>query len=212
MNIGILGSGMVGKAIATALLAKGHDVVIGTRDPGKLSGWVSSQSGNLRIASPADAASHAEILVHATSGHAAIQALESAGRENLQGKVIIDISNPLDFSKGFPPTLFVKDDDSLAEQIQHAFPEARIVKSLNTLTADLMLNPQLLNGTHTIFMSGNDQDAKDQVRDLLESFGWQDILDLGDLSTARGTEMYLALWARLYGSLRRSHFNVKVVR
>ncbi|GEM44968.1 NADPH-dependent F420 reductase [Deinococcus cellulosilyticus] len=213
MNIGILGSGMVGKALATALVNKGHNVVIGTRDPGKLAEWAATQGENLKISSPSEAAQHAEIVLHATSGQAALQALESAGAENLKGKLVIDISNPLDFSKGFPPTLFVKDEDSLAEQIQRAFPEAKVVKTLNTLTADLMLNPGNLNGgDHTIFLSGNDQDAKNEARAFLESFGWQDIIDLGDITTARGTEMFLALWVRIYGSLGKAHFNIKIVQ
>ncbi|SMB78292.1 hypothetical protein SAMN00790413_06590 [Deinococcus hopiensis KR-140] len=213
MNIGILGSGTVGKALATALINKGHHVLIGTRDPNKLTEWAAEQGELLQIASPTTAARHAELLFHATAGTAALQALEAAGYENFKGKVLIDISNPLDFSQGFPPTLFVKDEDSLAEQIQRAFPEAKVVKSLNTLSADLMLNPTLLNGgDHTIFLSGNDQDAKDQVRAFLQGFGWRDMIDLGDLSTARGTEMFLALWVRLYGSLGKAQFNIKIVQ
>jgi hypothetical protein len=213
MNIGILGSGMVGKALATALVNQGHHVVLGTRDPSKLAEWGGTHGELLQVSTLDIAAQHAEILIHATNGTTAIQALEAAGYENFKGKVLIDISNALDFSQGFPPTLFVKDEDSLSEQIQRAFPEAKVVKTLNTITADLMLNPSLLNGgDHTLFLSGNNEDAKHQVRVFLETFGWRDIIDLGDLSTARGTEMYLALTVRLHGRLGTPLFNIKLVR
>lgn len=213
MNIGILGTGMVGKALATPLLAQGHHVVIGTRDPSKLAEWAATQTGNLHIDSNEAAAQHAEILINATNGQGSLAALEAAGAANFAGKILIDISNPLDFSKGMPPTLFVKDDDSLAEQIQKAFPEAKVVKTLNTLTADLMLAPEkLAGGDHTIFVSGNDADAKKAVTEFLGSFGWKDVLDLGDITTARGTEMYLPLWIRSWQALGNANFNIKVVR
>ena len=151
-------------------------------------------------------------MVNATSGQATLAVLALAGAETLAGKTLLDISNPLDFSAGMPPTLFVKDDDSLAEQVQRAFPETRVVKSLNTLTADLMVHPETLPEASTVFVSGNDADAKAQVTDLLTQLGHRDVIDLGDISTARGTEMYLPLWLRLWGALGSATFNVKIVR
>jgi predicted dinucleotide-binding enzyme len=138
--------------------------------------------------------------------------LTAAGADNLAGKVVLDISNPLDFSAGFPPSLFVKDTDSLGEQLQRAFPEARIVKSLNTLTAALMVEPKLLGESTTVFVSGDDADAKATVTALLTSFGHDDVIDLGGIETARGTEMLLPLWLRTMGALGTGMFNIKVVR
>ena len=138
--------------------------------------------------------------------------LRLAGAENLAGKPILDIANPLDFSAGFPPTLFVKDSDSLGEQVQRAFPEAKVVKTLNTLTASLMVNPKSLGASSTVFVSGDDAEAKATVVALLESFGHDDVIDLGPLETARGTEMLLPIWLRLMGALGTAQFNFKIVR
>ncbi len=225
MNIAVLGTGMVGRALAGRLHELGHRVVVGTRDPqatrartepdgsGRpaFSAWLAEHPG-MDLQTFADAAASAELIVNASNGSVAIEVLTSAGSENLAGKVLLDIANPLDFSQGFPPTLFVKDSDSLGEQVQLAFPEARVVKALNTLTADLMVDPQQLGSSTTVFVSGNDSDAKAAVTGLLASFGHDDVIDLGDLSTARGTEMYLPLWLRTMGALGTGMFNIKVVR
>jgi predicted dinucleotide-binding enzyme len=141
-----------------------------------------------------------------------LPALQQAGAEHLAGKVLIDISNPLDFSNGFPPTLFVKDTDSLGEQIQRTFPQARVVKTLNTMTAALMVHPDLLGEDSSVFVSGDDAEAKSTVADLLKSLGHRDIIDLGDISTARGTEMMLPIWLRLMGALGTPTFNFKIAR
>ena len=138
--------------------------------------------------------------------------LALAGAENLSGKPLVDISNPLDFSKGFPPTLFVKDDDSLGEQVQRAYPDAKVVKTLNTLNADLMVHPQALGASSTVFVSGDDAAAKATVTELLTSFGHDDVIDLGGIETARGAEMILPVWLRLMGALGTAQFNFKVVR
>jgi hypothetical protein len=144
---------------------------------------------------------------------ASLDALRAAGTRNLQGKILIDVSNPLDFSKGMPPSLSVSNTDSLGEQIQKSFPETKVVKTLNTVTAALMVDPSLIPGTHTMFISGNDAQAKDTVVKLLkEGFGWKEVLDLGDLSAARAQEMYLPLWLRLYMKLQTANVNVHVVR
>ena len=144
---------------------------------------------------------------------ASLDALRAAGAQNLQGKVLIDVSNPLDFSRGMPPTLSICNTDSLGEQIQKAFPEAKVVKTLNTVTAALMVDPSLIPGVHTMFVSGNDTKAKAEVIQLLhEGFGWKDVVDLGDITAARAQEMYLALWLRLYMKFQTPNVNVLAVR
>ena len=225
MKIAVLGTGMVGQALAARLSGLGHDVTVGTRDPQAtlartepdgmgnppFPAWA-AEHADVQLATFAAAAASAELVVNATGGFGALPALEQAGADNLAGKVLIDISNPLDFSNGFPPTLFVKDTDSLGEQIQRAFPQTRVVKTLNTLTAALMVNPKELGEESSVFVSGDDAAAKATVTELLESFGHSDVIDLGDISTARGTEMLLPVWLRLMGALGTGMFNFKIVR
>ena len=212
MKMGVLGSGMVGQAISARLAELGHEVMIGTRDPNKLGEW-STLNQKVGIGSFAETAAHGEMLFNATNGAGSLMALEMAGAENLSGKILVDISNPLDFSKGFPPSLIVSNTDSLAEQIQRAHPNTKVVKTLNTVTALLMVYPgEVADGDHQIFVSGNDVDAKSQVAELLKSFGWIHILDLGDITSARAAEMYLPLWVRMYGALNSGMFNVKIVK
>lgn len=212
MKIGILGSGTVATTIGTALGALGHSVFLGSRDPGKLAAWAQETGG--AAGSFAEAAAHGEVVINATAGGGSLAALAAAGSENLAGKILIDIANPLDFSHGLPPSLAVCNTDSLGEQIQRAFPATRVVKTLNTLTAALMVNPrQLADGDHHIFVSGDDQAAKEQVRAWLgEWFGWREVIDLGGIETARGVEMLLPIWLRLWGALGTPGFNLKVVR
>lgn len=226
MKIAVLGTGMVGRALAGRLAELGHDVTMGTRDVEATTArtepdaygnpafpeWARSHPG-VALATFADAAAGAELVVNATNGASSLAVLESAGRDNLAGKVLLDVANPLDFSAGAPPSLFVKDTDSLAEQIQRAHPEARVVKTLNTMNAGLMVAPrQLADGDHSVFVSGNDADAKKTVTGLLESFGHTDVIDLGDITSARGTEMMLPVWLRLFGVLNNPMFNFKIVR
>lgn len=151
-------------------------------------------------------------MVLAGHGSAAIDMLTAAGRDHLAGKVVLDVTNPLDFSAGFPPTLFVKDADSLGEHVQRAFPDARVVKSLNTVTAPLMVDPGLLGEATTVFVSGDDAAAKATVTEMLTALGHQDVVDLGGIETARGVEMYLPLWLRTMGALGTGMFNIRVVR
>nr|MDQ3641885.1 NADP oxidoreductase [Actinomycetota bacterium] len=161
----------------------------------------------------ADAAAFGEVVFNATAGAASLDVLAGAGADNLAGKVLIDVANPLDMSAGMPPVLTVCNTDSLAERIQRAFPAVRVVKALNTVNADVMVEPGLVPGSHTAFVSGNDPEAKAHVVELLASFGWgaDDIMDLGDITSARGTEMYLALWLRLWAATGTGHLNVNVV-
>jgi predicted dinucleotide-binding enzyme len=213
MNIGILGSGVVAKTVGGALAARGHDVMLGTRDIAKLEAWL-AEVGGRRAGSFAEAAAHGEIVVNATAGTGSLEALRAAGAENLSGKIVIDIANPLDFSRGFPPSLAVANTDSLAEQIQRAFPEARVVKTLNTVTASLMVDPRTpADGEHDIFVSGDDPAARAQVAAWLQEwFGWRRVIELGDITTARGTEMILPIWVRLMGVLGTPMFNFKIVQ
>jgi len=227
MKIGVLGTNVVGRTISGKLAEQGHDVMVGTRDVVKtmartdphpfglppFSTWLQHTPG-VKAGTFADAARHGEIVINATSGTGSLDALHQAGELNLNGKVLIDISNPLDFSRGMPPTLSVCNTDSLGEQIQRAFPKVKVVKTLNTVTASLMVDPrQLAGGEHTLFISGNDAEAKAQVVNLLSTwFGWKYFVDLGDITTARGTEMYLPIWLRLLGALGTGMFNVQVVK
>jgi|SRR5512132_1794268 predicted dinucleotide-binding enzyme len=200
MRFGVLGTGSVGRTLAAKLRDLGHDVQVGSR-----------QAGEDKVVF-ADAAAFGEVVVNATAGGASLEALRAAGAGNLSGKVLIDVANPLDFSQG-GPRLSVCNTTSLAEQIQEAFPDAKVVKALNTVNADVMVDPGIVPGSHTIFISGNDAGAKVQVSELLQSFGWPAgaVMDLGDIGGARGMEMYLPLWLRLYGATGTGHINVKVL-
>lgn len=216
MRIAVLGTGGVGRAIGGKLDELGHEVTMGSRaaDNEALAEWVAGAGEAARGGTFAEAAAASELVFNCTAGTASLAALEAAGGENLAGKTLVDVANPLDFSGGFPPRLSVCNDDSLGEQIQAAHPEARVVKALNTVTSQVMVDPGRLRGDHSIFVCGDDEAAKAQVSALLEAFGWpQDaIVDLGEISAARGTEMYLALWIRLRGKLDTADFNIAIAR
>jgi len=201
MRIGVLGTGVVGTTIAAKLRELSHDVLIGSR---------SASDDALPFA---NAAAHGELVFNCTSGVASLEALGAAGEENLSGKVLVDVANPLDFSQGMPPRLSVCNDDSLGEQIQRAFPTAKVVKALNTMNAAIMVDPARVPGAHDVFVCGNEDDAKTQVAELLQSFGWpaERIVDLGDITAARGQEMYLPLWLRLMGAVGQPNFNIRAV-
>jgi predicted dinucleotide-binding enzyme len=227
MNIGIFGTGMVGQTLAGKLVELGHDVIVGTRDVAAtmaqtepnpyglpaFSVWLQQNPG-AAIGTFAEAARRAEVVINATNGAGSLAALAQAGEAKLNGKILIDIANPLDFSQGMPPTLTVCNTDSLGEQIQRAFPAVKVVKALNTVTASLMVNPrQLAGGEHDLLIGGNNAAAKAQVTAWLTAwFGWKQIIDLGDITAARGMEMYLPLWLRLWGTLGTGVFNVKIVK
>jgi predicted dinucleotide-binding enzyme len=216
MKIGVLGTGTVGETVGSKLVEVGHEVMMGSREAGneKAATWVAGAGENASEGSFADAAAFGELVVNATAGAHAIEALGLAGAENLAGKALLDITNPLDFSQGFPPSLTVANTDSLAEQIQRELPDTKVVKALHTVTAGLMVAPSSLGEATNLFICGDDDDAKHQVIEILETFGWLsgDIIDLGDISAARGTEAYLLLWVRLMGALDTPRFNIKVVR
>ena len=214
MCIGILGTGVVGQTLGSKLLQLGHDVMLGSRSAtnDKAAQWVTDNGDRARQGTFADTASFGEMVFNCTSGQVSLEALSAAGVGNLDGKIIVDVSNPLDFSKGFPPTLTVCNTDSIAEQIQSAFPNSKVVKTLNTMTAAVMVDPSLVSGDHDVFVSGNDAAAKERVSDLLRSFGWRTIVDLGDVTSARGAEMILPLWLRLMGVFKSPIMNFHVAR
>ena len=211
MKIGILGTGSVGQTVGSTLVALGHDVMMGARaaDNDKVLGFASRTGG--KAGTFADAAAHGEMVFNATRGDTSLALLSRLGDE-LRGKVLLDVANPLDFSAGYPPHLTVSNTDSLADQIQRALPETFVVKSLNTVTAQVMVEPSLVPGQHTVFVSGNDQRAKGRVMDLLRSLGWSSIIDLGDISSARAAEQLLPLWVRLSGKLGTGLFNIAVMK
>ena len=214
MRIAVLGTGMVGRAVSTRLAELGHEVTVGTRDPEETRARPHhEEAAGVGLATFAEAAQAADLVVNATNGTVSLEVLALAGADNLADKVLVDIANPLDFSGGMPPTLTVCNTDSLAEQIQGTFPETRVVKTLNTVNADVMVNPGVVPGAHTIFVAGDDPAAKETVVGLLEELGWprEDVMDLGGIEAARGMEMYLSLWLRLYGATGTAHVNVKVV-
>jgi 8-hydroxy-5-deazaflavin:NADPH oxidoreductase len=217
LQIAVLGTGPVGRAIAGRLAELGHEVTIGTRGPEETAtreeyaAWATEHPA-VGLATFAEAAAGAQLVVNAAGGDVSLGILESAGGDNLAGKVLLDISNPLDGSSGFPPQLFVQGDDSLAETIQRAHPDAKVVKSLNTMNNRVMADPRRLGEDTSVFVSGDDADAKALVTALLGSMGHGDVIDLGGLETARGAEMWLPLWVRLAVALGGSDFNIKVVR
>jgi len=226
MQIGILGTGIVGQTLGVKFVQLGHSVMLGTRDPAKLDepkgrgpgartlrDWLTETGAEASVGTFEEVADYGELVINALSGAASQEVLGAVGEEYLSGKILIDVSNPIDISRGFPLTLFVKDTDSLGEILQRAFPNVRVVKTLNTMTAALMVNPNLVgNGDHTVFLSGNDANAKTQVTELLRELGWRDILDLGDISTARGTEMMLAIGHAVMNALSPAEVAFKVVR
>ncbi|MDB5284913.1 MAG: oxidoreductase [Bacteroidota bacterium] len=228
MNIGVIGTGNVGQTLAAKLSSLGHAVLIGTRNvaekavstgkDGKsgFKEWLAANS-NVKLATFADAAASAEIVINATHGGISVNALQLAGAKNLEGKIILDLANPLDFSHGTPPRLIpeLSNINSLGEEIQKSFPLSKVVKTLNTMWCGLMINPDLVGGgDHVNYLSGNDVEAKAKVKSLLKEFGWKDenLFDLGDITGARATEAVLPIWLRVSGALKTGAFNFRIIR
>jgi len=227
-RIAIMGTGGVGQAYASRFITLGYEVMMGTRNVSEkllhterdgygnppFSEWYLANR-NVKLGTFEEAAVFGEIILNATLGIKSIAALKSAGAKNINGKILIDVSNPLDFSKGMPPSLLpeLSNTNSLGEEIQKTFPDVKVVKTLNTMWNGLMVNPTMLNeGDHTAFICGNSSEAKEEVKEILKLFGWpgKNILDLGDISSARGTEMYLPLWLRIFGATGNGAFNIKI--
>lgn len=229
MKIAVIGTGTVGQTFASRLVSVGHDVMMGTRSVAdKLAATNKDMYGNppfsewhaanksVQLGTFAEAAAFGEIILNVTQGGNSINALKLADAKNLDGKVLVDIANPLDFSKGMPPSLIpeLSNTNSLGEEIQKTFPGVKVVKTLNTMWAGLMVNPNMIGGgDHTAFICGNDAAAKTTVKSFMNEFGWknENILDLGDISSARGTEAVLPIWLRIWGATQNGAFNFKVV-
>jgi predicted dinucleotide-binding enzyme len=209
MRIAVIGTGSAGRALGAGFRRIGHDVVMGTRDPEATAQREEWAGNDLTLVSFADATTGADLVVNATGGLVSLTALAEV---DLEGKVLVDVSNPLDFSEGFPPRLSVSNTDSLAEQIQRAHPEARVVKALNTVNGAVMVDPARLPEATTIFVAGDDPLAREAVRDLLGQLGWVDIVEFPSLEAARALEMWLPLWVRLMASLGTADFNLRLVR
>ena len=211
MKIGVLGTGAAGQTVAAKLVAMGHDVMMGARaaDNEKVLGFAQRTGG--KAGTFAEAAAHGDMVINGTRGDTSLAMLSGLAAE-LRGKILLDVSNPLDFSQGFPPHLTVSNTDSLAEQIQRALPDTFVIKSLNTVNCAVMIEPSRVPGHHSVFVSGNDRHAKGRVMDFLRSLGWVSIIDLGDITSARAAEQLLPLWVRLLGVLGTADFNIAVMK
>jgi len=216
MNIGVLGTGMVGQTIGEKLVTRGHAVKLGSRTSGneKARAWLEKVGARGSAGTFAETAAFGDIVFNCTSGAGSLDALAAAGAERLAGKILIDVAVPLDFSQGMPPTLFSGNTDSLGEAAQRLLPETKVVKALNTINCQVMVDPMRVGGgEHDLFMAGNDAAAKATVAEYLRAwFGWKSIIDLGDISASRGTESYLPLWLRLMGATKTAEFNIRLVR
>jgi predicted dinucleotide-binding enzyme len=212
----VLGTGVVGQTIGSKLIACGHQVRMGSRQAGsdKARTWVATAGDRASEGTFADAAGFGGVIFNCTSGAGTLPALGAAKADNLRDKVLVDVSNPLDFSKGMPPSLSTPNGDSLAEQIQRAYPNTRVVKALNTMTAAVMVDPGRVGaGEHDVFICGNDVAAKAQVSAILRNdFGWKTVHDFGDITGARGLEAYVQFWVRAWGTLGTADFNLRLIR
>jgi predicted dinucleotide-binding enzyme len=229
MNIAVLGTGSVGQTLSAKLVELGHKVVMGTRNvteaksrntkdgygnPG-IGEWITNNPG-VKLSTFADAIAFGQMIINATQGGKSIEALKAGNPGHLDGKIIVDIANPLDFSKGMPPVLMPElcNTTSLGEEIQKVFAKSHVVKTLNTMWCGLMVNPAMVgSGDHNNFLCGNNSDAKLEVRKLLSQFGWKEekLIDLGDITSSRGTEMILPVWLRIMSVKHNGAFNFKVV-
>ena len=215
MKIGVMGTGIVGRTIGGRLVELGHEVKVGSRtaDNADATTWAGEAGQGASHGTFADAATFGEVLFNCTGGMVTLAALEAAGEDNIGDKVLVDVSNPLDFSQGMPPRLAVANTDSAGEQVQRRFPSARVVKSLNTMNSSVMVRPAQVSGYHNVFVSGDDDGAKATVTDLLGQFGWpkEAVIDLGDIKSARGAEAFVLFWVFLRGALGGNQFNLGVV-
>ena len=214
MQIGVLGSGITAQTIGSKLIQLGHEVMLGSREEANANAvaWAKDQTGQHALYGTfMNAASFGEIIFNCTLGASSMDALDQAGAENLRDKILIDTANPLDRTTD-TWTLTVSNTDSLGEQIQRAYPETKVVKTLNTVNANVMVDPaKLLEQTH-VFVSGNDIEAKATVvRILRDWFGWKQIIDLGGIETSRSVEAYVLLWHSLRNAISSQRFNIKVV-
>src|ERR1043166_7238699 len=208
MKIGVLGTGMVGEAIGTKLVQMGHHVTMGSRTPDNPNAgrWAKRNGVNASQGTFADAAGLSELVFLCTRGEATPGVIQSAGAAAFQEKVVVDVSNPLDFSHGMPPSLLICNTDSLGEEVQKTLPSAKVVKTLNIVNCEVMIEPNKTGAQPTMLVCGNDPAAKNKVNELLKTFGWQDIGDLGDITRSRATEMLLPAWLSLMGKFGHANF------
>ena len=213
MKIGVLGTGMVGRALSTKLASLGHDVTMGARSRENETAQNWATANDARHGSFSDAAEFGDLVILATLGSATLDAAELAGVTNLAGKIVMDVTNPLDMSAGFPPTLLddLVNKTSLGEALQDSLPGSKVVKTLNTMNCEVMVNPKRIAGAHDVFYCGNDEGAKETVAQILRSFGWSAPVDLGGIEAARGTEGMMNFWLRMYGVVGHANFNYKIV-
>jgi predicted dinucleotide-binding enzyme len=197
-TVGVLGSGGVGRKLASGFKGRGHAVMIGSRDPAKdeLQRWLEEEGTGVEAGSFADTARFGQLLVLAVLGDAASAAIELAGPEAFAGKVVIDAMNPLDFSQGVPPRLSISGQDSLGERVQRLLPDAKVVKAFNTIGNPYFVDPQLDGDQPTMFIAGDD-DAKRTVGEVLESFGWPPAVDIGDITGSRELEALCIMWVKI---------------
>jgi 8-hydroxy-5-deazaflavin:NADPH oxidoreductase len=201
-RVGVLGSGEVGRRLAEGFHSRGHDVMIGSRDPGKpeLREWLSEGGAGIEAGSFAQTAAHGELLVLAVLGNAAEDAIRDAGVDNFAGKIVIDAMNPLDFSGGFPPRLSICGEDSLGERVQRALPDAKVVKAFNTIGNPYFVDPGFSDGRPTMMIAGDDEAAKRAVTNVLADFGWSDTIDIGGIQGSRELEAICILWVKIGGA------------
>ena len=201
-RVGVLGSGEVGRRLASGFRSRGHDVMVGSRDPGKseLREWVSGDGVGIALGTFAQAAAFGELLVLAVLGDAAEEAIAEAGADDFSGKVVIDTMNPLDFSAGFPPKLSITGEDSLGERVQRALPDAKVVKAFNTIGNPYFVDPVFSDGRPTMLIAGNDDDAKRTVGEVLGDFGWADPVDIGGIEGSRELEAICIAWVKIGGA------------
>ena len=215
-KIAVLGTGMVGNTIGTKLIALGYSVMMGSRSANneKAVAWVAANGENASAGTFEDAAKFGEIIFNCTKGDISLEVIKMAGIENFNGKTVIDIANPLDFSNGMPPSLIpeLSNTNSLGEEVQKLIPDANVVKTLNIVNCEVMVDAKKSGGDPTMFLSGNNAEAKEEVKSILNQFNWSDIIDLGDITTARGTEMMLPIWLRTWFATQNGHFAFKIVR
>ena len=218
MQIGILGTGIVGNTIGSKLVKLGHQVMMGSRtaDNEKGKEFAKANGSKASHGTFADAAKFGEVIFNCTSGGVSLNVLQMTGADNMEGKILIDVSNPLDFSKGMPPVLIpsLSNTTSVGEAIQKAYPGVKVVKTFNTMNTNIMVNASLVKGEHDVFICGNDKDAKAKVKEMLSWFEWKpgNIVDLGDITGSRGMEMILPLWIRLWGVYQSPNFNFRIAR
>jgi 8-hydroxy-5-deazaflavin:NADPH oxidoreductase len=201
-RVGVLGRGEVGRRLAAGFCSRGHDVMIGSRDPGKpeLREWLAGDGAGVKAGTFAQAAAHGEMLVLAVLGDAAQEAIADADPGNFSGKVVIDAMNPLDFSGGFPPRLSVTGQDSLGERVQRALPDAKVVKAFNTIGNQYFVEPRFSEGQPTMLIAGDDEGAKRTVGDALADFGWSDVVDIGGIEGSRELEAICIAWDKIGGA------------